>query len=139
MIPQEPAICLYYEPVESNQHRTPLHPNLLSGLFDLGLPTKTLYVFYMHCLLLIIKFFAMIICIEQYKSRSSSWYIFPPPSCYLLPLVSKYYPRRLVLKNPQVSQPRPVTALRFVLSWIQLFALRPTVLLLLSRCAMAVP
>jgi hypothetical protein len=67
VIPQAPAICLYYEPVESSEHLTPLHPNLPSGLFALGLPTKTLYVFDMHCLLITI-FFAMIICIEQYKS-----------------------------------------------------------------------
>jgi len=42
---------------------------------------------YMHCLLFIIKFFAMVIYIEQYKSQSFSWYIFsstlvlPAPSC----------------------------------------------------------
>lgn len=94
----------------------------------------------MHCLLIIIKFFAMIICIEQYKTMKllmAHFPLHPRVTCSLL--YSNITRGAPFSKPPQVSQPIPVTALRFVLSRIQLFALRPTVLLLLIPCAMAVP
>jgi hypothetical protein len=52
----------------------------------------------------------------------SSTLVLPAPSCIQ---ISPATPRS------QVSQPIPITALRFVLSWIQLFALIPTVSLCL--------
>jgi hypothetical protein len=51
--------------------------------------------------LILLDFITRTILGEQYRSLSSSLYIFIPLPCYLIPLRTKYSPQHPILKHPQ--------------------------------------